>query len=244
MFPFCIKPVCRALRGTTVVLLLMALESSLETSFSGRQARAAACGFPKVDIAEDIADRSQQLCETLADVRAYFAKIGLPFNPEFSARWTRDPLAAGSVPSHGSFDPLTGELLLHDSAAARPWGMDWSPAIAAAFLRHELVHMAIRRTLGHKSGRLRKEWHEFIAYAVQLDLMENSLRERILARFPDREPFENLLHVNEFTYGMDPDRFAVLAYTTYLARGGPEFVRQLLAFEIKTLPKGEITPPH
>lgn len=77
--------------------------------------------------------------------------------------------------------------------------------MTGSFLRHELAHIAVWQILGREAERLPHEWREFIAYAIQLDLLD-----------PE---------VNEFTYGMNPDVFAVGAYLTYSERGAERFVR-------------------
>lgn len=213
---------------------------------AGGQAWAAACGFPNVEITAGRVDREPQLCQALAEVQDYFLRLALPFEPELLIRWAKNqPMDnAGAAPSHGSFNSRTGEMILYDSVAARPWGLTWSPETAATFLRHEVVHMAIVRILGREAARLRREWHEFIAYAVQIDLMDIELRSRILGRYATIEPASDLPQINRFTFeAMAPDEFAVLAFVTYRAHGGPHLVRRLLTFEVEPPPIVEIFPP-
>jgi hypothetical protein len=90
--------------------------------------------------------------------------------------------------------------------------------------------------------RLPREWHEFVAYAIQLDLMDPNVLDRVLASRADVQPFDKLLAVNEFTYGMDPEAFAVAAYKTYRARGGAQLVQQLLTG--KVVPTTVSHPPY
>jgi hypothetical protein len=66
--------------------------------------------------------------------------------------------------------------------------------------------------------------------------MSPRLRDQVLATSPDAPAFEHLDSVNEFTSGMNPERFAISAYRTYLERGGATFVAQLLRFEVRPPP--------
>ena len=100
--------------------------------------------------------------------------------------------------------------------------------------------MAIWEAVRGGPVKLRPEWHEFIAYAVQLDLMDPQLRRYVLNANTDVRPSESLLEINEFTSRMDPDTFAVTAYKTYLAQGAGTFVSQLLRGEI--VPHPSCTP--
>lgn len=99
---------------------------------------------------------------------------------------------------------------------------------AFLFLRHELVHVAVWHFLGAAAKSLPREWDEFIAYAVQLELMEPKLRDKVLASFSSVRAFDSAAEVNEFLYGMDPEAFAVAAYRTYRQGGGIRFISELL----------------
>lgn len=55
--------------------------------------------------------------------------------------------------------------------------------------------------------------HEFIAYAIQSDLMDAQLLKELLAKYAETPAVEHLEQINEFTYGMNPEGFAVAAYT-------------------------------
>ena len=107
--------------------------------------------------------------------------------------------------------------------------------MVGSFLRHELAHIGVWQILGPDARRLRHEWHEFLAYSIQLDLMDGPLVRTLLANYPDARAFGDLTEVNEFVYGMNPDQFAVMAYLTYREKGAKDFVRGLL--------RGDIRPP-
>ena len=177
-------------------------------------------------------------CNAVADVLTYFRTIGFIVDPEVSITFDdavlEGPFEASRV--HGYFDPAQSEVVVSRSPLFRPWGIEWDPRLAASFLRHELIHMALLAILRDDSMRLRPEWHEFIAYSVQLSLMDSRLRALVLDRYSGVYAFAEFSQVNEFTSRMDPEVFAVAAYKMYLANGAEVLIGKLLRFEIKPPP--------
>ena len=176
-------------------------------------------------------------CEALRDTLRYFENIGFAIDPRlsltFAARGERE--SADGTPTYAHVDARSSTIVVYAKEYREPWGLAWNSKLAGSLVRHEMAHVAIWQILGPEAGRLPREWHEFIAYAVQLDLMEEALLKEVLAAVPDVRAFDALSEVNEFTYGMDPEVFAVAAYLTYRQRGAEQFVRQLL--------RGDIVPP-
>lgn len=195
-----------------------------------------ACGQRGVEV---VYKRSADLalaCEALADIVTYFRQIGFQFEPRFSVKFAEPQLQpAEGLVSYGHADVHSSSVVVYTSAHRRPWGLPWSTELAASFLRHEVAHIAAWQVLGAEGRRLPREWHEFIAYAIQLDLMNAKLRAAVLANSADVRAVADLSAINEFTYGMDPDVFAVTAYLTYRERGTQNFVRALL--------RGDVVPP-
>ena len=192
------------------------------------------CGYNGVHIADAHRADLAAACEALTDTLTYFRKIGFEFDPWFSLTFAnRGELeSAEGVVSYGHLDPRSSIIFVRSTVYREPSSLAWNSKLAGSVLRHELVHLAVWQILGREAGRLPREWHEFIAYAVQFDLMEPALLKEVLAGHPDVRAFEALPEVNEFTYGMDPEVFAVAAYLMYRERGGGTFVRQLLRAEI------------
>ena len=175
-------------------------------------------------------------CDALADVLAYFRSLGFDFQPRFSLTFADGKQSSeDGVVAYGYADMRSSVILVRTSSYRQPWGLPWSRAMVGSFLRHELAHIAVWQILRPDARRLRHEWHEFVAYAVQLDLMDGALVRTLLGNYADAQAFGELTEVNEFVYGMNPDRFAVMAYLTYREKGAQDFVRRLL--------RGEITPP-
>ena len=226
-------PITRPLPAPVTLALLALIIGGLAMT-SARGEERANCGYRGVEIAYTNRSDLGAACEALADVAGYFRKIGFRIAPKFSLTFEdRDNgESANRLLTHGHFDPRASRIVVYRSSGIEPWGLAWNKKLAASFLRHELVHMAVWQIIGGDPERLPREWHEFIAYAVQLELMDGKLLGELLGKVADAEPFATLSQVNEVTYGMNPDGFAVAAYQTYRERGAEKFVRQLLRAEL------------
>lgn len=196
------------------------------------------CGYDSLKINHNNPGELSSACQALADVLRYFQAIGFEITPKVTVTFAEQsggPQSRAAF-THGQFDAAKAHVLIYPSSSGSAWGLPWRDSIAVSFLRHEFVHVAIWQIASSNARLLRPEWHEFIAYAVQIALMNERLREELLAKHEAVQPFQALTEVNEFTYGMHPETFAVAAYLTYRARGEAAFVRQLL--------RGEIVPPR
>lgn len=208
----------------------------------------AACGFARLRLVRAGSQEHAAACAAIADVVDYFAAIGFRFAPEGTIDFGTPASEHGRdwLRSHGSFDARTLTVRVFAEKEVSAWGVTGAAELAPSFLRHEIVHLAVRLILGEQSTRVPRHWQEFVAYAIQIDLMPTSLRERILQAAPDAEAFSSLLYVNEFLYGFDPEAFALASYRTYLARGRGALVRQILSFELivpdEILPASPILP--
>ena len=195
------------------------------------------CGYRHVEVSKVQGTELATTCKALADVVTYFHNIDLDFDPIVSLKF-RDKIVevSRSAPpgrSYGYFDERNDTIVMMRSSVAHPWGLDWNSELAASFLRHELTHMAVRLILGNDYGRLRPEWHEFIAYSVQFELMNPSLRNSILASHREVMEFPSLAGINEFTSRMDPAIFSIASYKTYQHNGSEKLIRRLLRFEFQ-----------
>lgn len=216
----------------TLALFALVIGGLGMTSVRGEER--ANCGYWGVEIASTDRTEVGAACEALTDTIAYFRKAGFRVEPNFTLTFEERNTgsSAGRLLTHGHFDPRAARIVVYRSSSIAPWGLPWNKKLAASFLRHELVHMAVWQIIGSDPERLPREWHEFIAYAVQLELMDRELLGELLGKVANAGPFANLSQVNEFTYAMNPEVFAVAAYETYRERGAERFVRQLLRAEL------------
>lgn len=219
------------------ILACLLLGVALASAPALREARAEKkgdCSHSGVNVIYDDPAELKSACSALTDIVMYFQRIGFDVTPKVSLRFV-DRHAAGSfrqIASHGYFNAPQSQIVIYRTANVNPWGLPWSARLAASFLRHELAHMAISQIVDGRQVRLTREWHEFMAYAIQLDLMDPQLLNELLARYSGTQAGEHLEQINEFTYGMDPEVFAVVAYKTYLSKGAAKFVAQLLSAEV------------
>lgn len=193
-----------------------------------------ACKHKGVTVLNNSPNELTMVCRAMNDIVAYFKSIG--FSPKLKATLTFADRAGDRGFSHGYFDANESRIVVYRSSNASPWGRPWTSRMAASFLRHELVHLAIWEILGEVPTRLKQEWHEFVAYAIQFDLMDPKLRSSVLASMGHIRPFETFLEINEFVARMKPGQFAVAVYKMYRAKGGRKFVQQLLLGKIVPTP--------
>lgn len=214
------------------------------------QCASAACGHEGVSISgkdEEVTDA----CHALDEVLTYFRKIGLQPVPELTISFqdqvtiemyahTSDPTnkePVGKSEVSGCYNFRGRELQITSGRRdiqreRKPWGIVWGPSIAYSILEHELVHAIVANMLGGQYQKLSKAWHEFIAYAVQLELMDGEFRSKVLANYPDAAPFQFPESVNPIVYAADPDAFGISAYLFAEANGGPKFIGNILGKKV------------
>lgn len=185
----------------------------------------------------------REACEAVSDVLTYFDGIGFKIDPRVTIAFRGDVYAKeGHKHAHGSYDPAARAIKLYGREQARPWGEPWQN-VSGSFIRHEMAHAAVVQILAMRTTVLPREWHEFIAYAVQFELMEPAIRDSILERYSNVAPAPALTQINPFTHGLaDPDTFAVLVFKSYRAFGGRDLVRRLLTAEFVPTPLERMMP--
>jgi hypothetical protein len=206
----------------------------------------AECGHERISISGTPVEAAEA-CRALDAVLGYFRDVGVVVEPAFELVFKDrvvillPDLAGSGVPRptqvSGYYDAARRRLEVTTAKSPHkkdrsPWSIAWGPEIAFSILQHELVHMVVYAHLGMRAGQLSGAWHEYIAFAVQLDLMPASLRRRILDSHPTIQAFEHPEWVNPIHYAMDPDAFAIRAYRHAEANGGRGFIRRLLRQEV------------
>ena len=191
------------------------------------------CGYKYVRIDMVVLAEEIDICNPLSKVISYFDSMGFKIEPRFSLALTqKQPVNRAEV--YGYLNPKNRRILIFLRPNKNPWNLNWNKEILDSILIHEFVHMAILQTLKSEYLELPKEWHEFIAYALQIDFLYKDMRHLILYKYAHIEPFENLLGINPYSYGMtDPDIFSVRAYKTFRQQGGSNFLQKLLQLEFR-----------
>jgi hypothetical protein len=211
------------------------------------------CGHAGVTVVGSPSERAFA-CRALHGVLSFFTKLGLPLRPRVTIT-LRDAvfIDVGShepsqppvlIPVSGLFDAgrRTIEITAPTSAhggGRRPWGIAWTPELAFSILQHELAHMASAEVIGLRWHRVDTAWREYLAYAIQFELMPPELQTRILAAYPGARPFDDIYNINMMLLYLDPDLFAVKVHLHSSSLGGRDHVRALLSDE-SALPVGEI----
>ncbi len=202
------------------------------------------CGYQHVSVT-GTEEAVAVACEALEDVIGYFAGIGLAIEPEVRIIFRDEVFVDLPAPSarrlkvSGCYDSITRTIQITDwniapRAERRPWGLAWDKRIVRSVLEHELVHMAAITILGGRSGQLGGAWHEFIAYAIQFELMDEDMRNAVVANHPGLAPFDSPWNISQSTYAADPDSFGLRAWLHMRANGGGDFIRAILEGQAET----------
>lgn len=200
----------------------------------------AECGYENVTISGSTKDKANT-CQALHEVLGYFYDIGFKFDPVVRVSH-RDNVFIDlfgeatdeMMQVSGCYDPVQRSIQITSGDSGRkderrPWGIKWGEEMAYSILQHEMVHMGVKEVLGEDYKGLDRVWNEFIAYAVQFELMAEDLRAEILENYPETESFKSLLSINAVTYAADPDSFGIRAYLYAQEHGGRQLVRGILS---------------
>lgn len=200
------------------------------------------CGHPGVTAIGSSVER-ETACEALETVLRWFRDLGYEIDPIVTVRFkdkvicefnSHDGSPAACPLQVSGFYNFSQELVEITSADSpfredrRPWGVDWGEEIAYSILEHELAHMAVAEILESDFTNLSLPWHEFLAYSIQFDIMDEPLRAGILSRFEDVQPFGSPNHVNPLIHAIDPDTFAVRAYLYMLENGVEDLIVEII----------------
>lgn len=198
------------------------------------------CGGESVSVRDASAFELQSSCQSLSKVVSLFKIAGVEISPRFKLFFEEQAevlFGEEIVPVHGYFDDETFEMHITrfenpKNKDLTPFGLSWNLAQATSYVLHEMTHLVVATDLALHQRKLKREWHEFVAYAVQIELMDSNLKQSVLNRYSETAAFENPNAVNAMIYEMDPDTFAVKAYKSMKAWGGAEFLKKLLQGEI------------
>jgi len=203
----------------------------------------AACGYDLVEVVGDEEEISVA-CEALDGVLGYFAEAGYTVEPVVTISFQDevwydvDADEGRRIKVSGCFDMRRAAIEItrwkvEPAIDRRPWGMAWDRPIVASILQHELIHMATIAVLAEQHARLGKAWHEFVAYAIQFELMAPAMRDRILSDHHTVAPFETPWAVNEMTYAADPDIFGLRSFLFARQRGGMAFIKEIFEHRVE-----------
>lgn len=219
----------RGLMAIALPLLWLALVGASEAR--------ADCGTESLRVSGS-AEEVDLTCAAVADVQSYFAAIGFTFRPALLISFDTEVSIEIAGPDRcrrvvrGAFDPATSAIHMTSALAPdsgrRPWGLPWDKTLCRSVLVHELTHAATCQILVGGCDAIGVAWRELVAYAVQLELMEPTLRAQILGRYAAIGAFDTPEQVNRILHALDPDAFGVQAFLFVKAYGGPDLIRRIL----------------
>lgn len=178
-------------------------------------------------------------CDSYLRVQAYFARLGFDRSLTLRVRFQDTVRLEGpkdGYPVTGLFVPAEAliEMTSLDSAAparALHWNQSWTRPVAASILDHEFAHAFVEDVV---ASPLPQSWNEFVAYAVQFELIQPELREAILVTYPTAKPYQQRSEVCDMAYLIDFDLFGVRSYLTAEAGGGPDYIKKILVGDVQT----------
>lgn len=206
------------------------------------QSAMADCGHTNVTITGATAYEQETSCMGLEKLLSYFQSMGIKKEPQLHLIFQDEVYLPGGmfgekVQVHGYFDTDTNEIYMtHLEAKSeqqrRPWNQEWTKAMSSSMLWHEMTHLLAINYMGKDFKRLNHAWHELIAYSVQFELMDASLRKQILAQ-KEYQPFTDVSEVSSELYEMNPEVFAIISYLSVQKWGGSSFLKRLLDNQVK-----------
>ncbi|MBK7892716.1 MAG: hypothetical protein IPJ84_18275 [Bdellovibrionales bacterium] len=225
--------------------LSVALIGCAVMSPSAQAADGEDCGYKSVRIQGASPAEAESSCLALKQVMALFTQLGLSIEPEVRLQFQDEVYLPVSVTGgdkvrvHGYFDSSSFEIFQthfqssYQQSTRKPWGLKWSNELAHSFVLHEVSHLAAMKylqSIGRPEKKISSAWHEAIAYAVQFELMDPQLREKIVARYPAlaSDLFADPSYFSPIIYRADPDEYAVKVYLTIQKWGGISFIKGVL----------------
>lgn len=102
-------------------------------------------------------------------------------------------------------------------------GLDISYKLWLSILSHEIAHQVFQQIWKNQNKNLAKNifavdggLHEFVAYSVQLELMDNKTRETVLNQYPNAIPFPIVSYLNSSLHYYHPHHFGVRSYLSMI----------------------------
>ena len=220
------------------------MKFALLTALALLSSPAFACESPTVSIEGANATEKQAACDALAKMNDYFLSLGIaaqaPTIKFLFEQQVRLPsqIPEERIPVHGYFDTddnsiHTTQFASESQTARRPWGLPWTEKMAGSILLHEVSHLYAISHQGSSFRELAHHWHEFLAYSIQIDLLDEETKKELLANYPNATPFSDPGSVNSFFYESEPELYAVRAYLSTHAWGGKKFIADLLKLNVK-----------
>lgn len=101
-----------------------------------------------------------------------------------------------------------------------------------SMVTHELAHLFFESILESRQEKTNHPFHEFVAYATQIETMKNPNKSMILSLWP-KERLPSVFAINSFVWMADPNKFSLLSYRLFKSQ--PEIIQGILDGRIKSV---------
>ena len=215
---------------------LVAVQLAL-TVFCGVYAAAegnawAPCSDGRTEVRGAVSNDFALICSAASDAMRFLQDCGLSSPDSLRLEVTKGPIKVGGFDVFGCFDDETGAIRLLDVAhCSRSAGANKAYAALAnsdfyrSVVAHEVAHKVLRYNLGKRI--LPRVGHEYVAYAVQITLLPETVRRQFLAPIK-RSPPSDLSRFADTLLLMAPEIFAAMSYDHFSApENGCKLLRNL-----------------
>lgn len=197
-----------------------------------KPAKTTDCGFTgQVEIRFDFDEDMRAGCEGYGRSRAFFEKGGLPTNSRIVLTFAPEVRVPAERDENGTETIGSGMLVvgmwaagldsLRMTSLSAPWlkerlyfGLAFSQEMLTTVVAHEVTHAFNKEQyVNGRDGGSSHAADEFIAYWTQLSVMDPSLREQVLAKYPASE-YSSLEDggINSMSHATQPHAYGVRSY--------------------------------
>ncbi len=218
-------------------MLALAMTASCSQQARAADARARSCAEGVATVVARSPHEMREACGAIAQAAAFLARLGVVLHGPIELH------LVDALPDIAATPTRTGVYLRDQRRAyvlrrerwpvdAAPFGLPMSRALYRSAIVHEAVHAIIAEHF--HAERLDVVAHEYLAYVGQLDALPAALRRRALRAAP-QQAGDEARRLNLFVLGMNPDRFAALAWRHWSTPGNARAVVQAV-LEKGTMP--------
>ncbi len=214
------------------VALFIGLLALVQAALAAVSPIAHDCGAVQATVTAASRGEAREACTAVAQAVDFFARQGLPVGARIDLHLVESLPPAEATSTRGG-------VYLHSQrrayvlrrarweATGAPFGLPMTTALYRSIIVHEVAHAIVASHF--TIDRPDVTAHEYLAYAAQIDSLPSALRERILKESAPSTR-EASAQFNLFVLGMNPDRFATLAWRHWhQPENGSAFVQQVLA---------------
>ena len=195
------------------------------------------CDIDSITVVAEDSHNAELACDTMVSTDLRLRGLGLQIDETVRVEITSVlDVAQGVCVGLYSTAEKKLQVLPLDCMAEQPGRSKAFPAMGPELLfRSVIVHEMVHAYLDQQStGRfLPRVAHEYLAYAIQLDVLPDEERDRVLEKAALQEALVELEDINEAILNLMPVRFAAMAWLHFNQEGGDaSLVRRIIEGEL------------